>query len=318
MTRSTTALIAGAAALITLAACETATVEAETGDLSRIDLAEQMGADPVYADPQTIDPDFPPAIAELAFESHGARLNGIAYLANGPGPHPTFFILHGFPGNEKSLDVAQSLRRAGFNTVFFHYRGAWGSGGAFSFANVIEDVAVAKAYVAGRASDLRIDPDKIGLIGHSMGGFAALHAAARDPGLTCVGGLAAADFGATAQRLSKDAEARAGFEAYSGYLAAGPLSGTSGEALVAEVVASAEAFNVRALASRLAGKRVLLIAANSDEAVNVETVHEPMSAAFAAQDGLDLTSVRLDGDHSFSWTREALTREVLAWADGCR
>ena len=36
-------------------------------------------------------------------------------------------LLHGFPGNEKNLDLAQDLRADGFNVLFFHYRGAWGS-----------------------------------------------------------------------------------------------------------------------------------------------------------------------------------------------
>ena len=51
-------------------------------------------------------------------------LAGMMLGANGQGPHPTIVLLHGFPGNEKNLDLAQSLRRAGYNVLFFHYRGA--------------------------------------------------------------------------------------------------------------------------------------------------------------------------------------------------
>ena len=299
---------------------DVADVEPSTSETPSVETADAVAPayDPVFNDPPIIDPDFPPAIAELAFESSGARLNGIAYLANGEGPHPTVFILHGWPGNEKSLDVAQAFRRAGFNSVFFHYRGTWGSGGSFSFANVIEDVGVAVAHVRSEAERLRVDPDQIMLLGHSMGGFAALHAAARSPDIKCAGGLAAADFGASAQRLMDNPDAAAGFEAYGDYLAAGPLSGTSGAAMIAEVREQRDAFDVRALAPRLAGKSILLIAANSDEAVDVEQVHEPMAAAFRAEPGIDLTSIRIDGDHSFSWTRERLIREVLAWAETCR
>ncbi len=273
--------------------------------------------DPVFQDPSRIDEAHPPAIAELAFDSHGHRLNGIAYLANGAGPHPTFLVLHGFPGNEKSLDLAQALRRAGYNTVFFHYRGAWGSGGDFSFSNVIEDVAVARAYIIAEAERLRADPERIGILGHSMGGWAALQAAARDPAVSCAGGLAAADFGASAARIEASPEAYLGFRRYGDYLSDGPLAGTSGDVMVEEILVNRDAFDVRALAPRLAGKRILLIAANSDEAVDVEAVHEPMAAAFGAEPGIELTSVRLDGDHSFSWTREALIRTVLDWAEGC-
>jgi len=274
--------------------------------------------DPVYKDPLRIDRDFPPAIAELAIDSAGERLNGIAYLADGPGPHPTMFLLHGWPGNEKSLDIAQALRRAGFNAVFFHYRGTWGSGGAFTFQNVIEDVAAAKAHLIAEAGPLRVDPDRITLLGHSMGGWAALQAAARDETIGCVGALASADFGASAEAMAANPEALAGFIAYGDYLAAGPLSGTSGAAMVAEVQENVDAFSVAPLAPRLAGKSVLLIAANTDEAVDADTVHEPMAAAFATEPGITLTATRIDGDHSFSWTRETLIREVLDWAEGCR
>ena len=55
----------------------------------------------------------PPALQEVHFDSHGDRLNGIVYVANGPGPHPTVILLHGFPGNERNLDLAQSMRADG-------------------------------------------------------------------------------------------------------------------------------------------------------------------------------------------------------------
>ena len=67
----------------------------------------------IEQDAASIDPVHPPALVELNFESHGERLNGILYQANGAGPHPTVVLLHGYPGNEKNLDLAQSLRRVG-------------------------------------------------------------------------------------------------------------------------------------------------------------------------------------------------------------
>src|SRR5689334_15673236 len=84
-------------------------------------------SDPVTNDPTQVDSSYPPGTEELAFLSHGARLNGFFYLAAGRGPHPTAILLHGFPGNERNLDLAQALRRAGMNVLFFSYRGAWGS-----------------------------------------------------------------------------------------------------------------------------------------------------------------------------------------------
>jgi pimeloyl-ACP methyl ester carboxylesterase len=64
-------------------------------------------------------------------------MNALFYLAGGPGPHPTIVLLHGFPGNEQNLDLAQSIRRAGWNVLTLHYRGAWGSPGFTLAAEVV-------------------------------------------------------------------------------------------------------------------------------------------------------------------------------------
>jgi dipeptidyl aminopeptidase/acylaminoacyl peptidase len=61
--------------------------------------------------------------------SHGALLNAFVYIAAGAGPHPAVILLHGFPGNEKNLDLAQAIRRSGYNVLYFDYRGSWGSPG---------------------------------------------------------------------------------------------------------------------------------------------------------------------------------------------
>ncbi|MFC3556442.1 alpha/beta hydrolase family protein, partial [Sphingomonas qilianensis] len=76
-----------------------------------------------------------------AIPSHGVNLNAILYTAAGAGPHPTVLLLHGLPGNEQNVDLAQSLRRFGWNVLTLHYRGSWGGPGAFSFAHCVEDAA---------------------------------------------------------------------------------------------------------------------------------------------------------------------------------
>ena len=67
--------------------------------------------------------------------------------ALGRGRHPTLVICIGLPGNERNLDVAQAARRAGWNTVSFNYRGAWGSPGEFRFSQNLEDVEAVLAYL---------------------------------------------------------------------------------------------------------------------------------------------------------------------------
>ena len=143
-------------------------------------------ANPLTADP-TPDNMLPPSIEELSFESDGERLSGLLYLANGPGPHPTVILLHGLPGNEKNLDIAQAVRRAGFNVMFFHYRGAWGSEGDYRLSYLVDDVRAALNFLRDHATRYRVDTLKLSLLGHSMGGFAALAYGSKDPSLVCVG-----------------------------------------------------------------------------------------------------------------------------------
>ncbi len=254
-------------------------------------------------------------MVELSFESHGKRLNGILYVANGPGPHPTVALLHGFPGNEKNLDLAQALRRGGLNVLFFHYRGAWGSEGVYSFTHVIEDVASAIQMLRTRAAEYRVDPEHIYLIGHSLGGFAALQGAARDDSIACVAAIAPADLGALALLFETDDEVAQSFAAYVD--SAQMLSGLTGVAAVKEIRSNADVFSLQGLAPMLAGKSVLLIAAADDTAAPPENNYFPLVSAYEAESDIDLTARVLSGDHSFSWTRVELTREVLEWARGC-
>jgi pimeloyl-ACP methyl ester carboxylesterase len=81
----------------------------------------------VTADPSVVDSAYPPLMRAVQIPSAGVRLNGVLYLAQGRGPHATAVFLHGFPGDEKNLDLAQAVRRAGLNALVFYYRGAWGS-----------------------------------------------------------------------------------------------------------------------------------------------------------------------------------------------
>jgi pimeloyl-ACP methyl ester carboxylesterase len=268
--------------------------------------------DPVCQDPPA-DPAHPARLAEgIAFVSHGAHMNAILYEAAGAGPHPTAIVLHGFPGNERNLDLAQALRRAGWNIVFFHYRGTWGSGGSFSFGNVLEDVAAVLAQVRDPAFARahRIDPAHVVLIGHSMGGFAALMLASESPDVACAVSLAGANLGRLAASLADPATATRtahSFEEWGG----GPIRNLSGAQLVAELRKNGERFDLTRRAAALARKPVLLVAGSRDTVARPEQNHAPLADAIAAQPGARLSQVVLDDDHAFSGSRIALTRAVL-------
>lgn len=317
--------LALALALVLIAGPTAAAVAGSAADPVTMDPA---AIDPVTTDPVTIDPDFPPAMRELSFTSHGQTLSGLIYLADGAGPHPAVILLHGFPGNEKNLDIAQALRRAGWNVLFFHYTGAWGSQGSFSLRNAMADVLVAVDYLKANAARLRTDPAHIAFVGHSMGGFMALWGGSQFADITCTVALSAADFGAAGMAL-RQAQKEAG-EPPRRPDDAGPGEDLDqGQALVmladydlpdlfTEMRADAEALSVSAFAAGHGGKNLLLIGGKRDKVVP-PVVHRSLMAMFGAVPGLALEEKLLDTDHAFSWKRIELARTITDWLNrNCR
>ncbi len=287
-----------------LSACFQVTVNAQT---------PACDTQAVVSDPATWDSLYPPTSAEVRIPSSGARMNGLLYLAQGKGPHVTVLFLHGFPGNEKNTDVAQAVRRGGFNALVFQYRGAWGSDGDYSRSHVLEDVAAALQWLRtpAVADSYRVNRRRLVLVGHSMGGFAALYTAAADSEVRAVAALAPADLGRRGERL-KDPEA---FAAYVRWLdpQLGALRGTSGKALAQEAVDHAAEWHLERYAQNLARKRVLLVAATRDAIVPLGEVFEPLGAALRREGAQHLTAERLDTDHVFSNSRVRLARLLLRW-----
>jgi pimeloyl-ACP methyl ester carboxylesterase len=130
------------------------------------------------------DKNAPAGSAELFIPSGNSLIAGFIYKPNGAQKHPTLLLLHGYPGNERNLDLAQEVRAHGWNVIYFDYRGSWGSGGKFSFKNCVEDVVNVVSFCNKYADSLRIDTSNIVLFGHSMGGWVCLKALAQLPSVT--------------------------------------------------------------------------------------------------------------------------------------
>ncbi len=259
----------------------------------------------------------PAAMETFQIPSHGAMLNALAYIAEGAGPHPVVLLLHGFPGNEKNLDLAQAIRRDGWDVIYFDYRGSWGSPGDFSFTHSIEDTQSAIAYLrdAANAKKLRSDPGYIVLIGHSMGGFMARYVAAQDPAIKAVGLISAADMGVDRVQSLKPEQHDAAIKGLArGFAAEGmaPLAGCTPESLAKEVVANATAWNVPNLAPKLATRPVLVITSDDGLAPS----NDAFVTALRKAGSTDLSTIHLTTDHSYSDQRIALEKAVLETLEG--
>jgi len=266
----------------------------------------------VYRDPPA-DKTYPATGGGLRIPSGGAQMNAMVYVPAGKGPHPVVVLLHGFPGNEQNLDLAQSLRRAGWAVVTFHYRGSWGSEGSFSFDGAIEDTAAAIAWVRSpeAAQHSRFDPKRIVLIGHSMGGFMVAQRCAADESLLGCVLLAPWDLSFDARLLAKSTETDRQRAAKQDFTDVdGRLAGMDATQVVEALVKDGNKWQLAKFASNLAKRPTLIVLASRDSDGDKALDLVP---ALKAQQPKSLRVETIDSDHSFNDQRIALQNLVLEW-----
>jgi pimeloyl-ACP methyl ester carboxylesterase len=264
----------------------------------------------VITDPAP-DPAHPPRSAQVLVPSHGMGMNALFYLAGGVGPHPTIVLLHGFPGNEQNLDLAQAIRRAGWNVLTLHYRGTWGSPGTFAIRNVLEDADAAVAFV--RRPDIAdrfgIDSSRIVLGGHSMGGFASAAHARSDAHLLGVVLIDAWNVGAIGDEFAKvTGAARATLVDREFDDLGHALHGATPTSIAAELVAHRAEWNFMSWAKDLTRSPLLVIGASQAYGEVNRQLAEAVS-----RDGGKVTALTLTSDHSFQDHRIALAAAVVDW-----
>jgi len=266
-------------------------------------LAQQVPS-AITTDPPP-DTDFPATLEAPDILSRGTRMNAVFFLASGAIPHPTVLLLHGFPGNEKNLDLAYTLRRAGWNVLFPHYRGSWGSAGTFSFAHAIEDTQAAVDFLRdpSHVRKYRIDPKRIVLIGHSMGGFMAAFVTAHEPQVAALVMISAWDIGPTVLRAAQNGRADS-------YKNSSPrLAGTTPEGLMGEAKDNALKWNYVDYATLLKNRPILIMESHDRNTAD----NQAMAEALRRAGNLQVTEKYTETDHSFSDHRIALQVAILDW-----
>src|ERR1700761_4658122 len=275
--------------------------------------------DPLHAPPTAIsrdrlaDPTHPARTLPQAIPSGGGHLTAVFYQADGPGSHPSALLLHGLPGNEQDLDCAQSLRRSGCNVLTIHYRGSWGCPGTFTIGNCLSDAAAAIAWLQDAANfrRFRIDPQRIVVVGHSVGGFVAAYLASINESILATAIISGVDFETVfgvgdAERASQIIDDNVGFSAGLHILA-----GTSREKLAAEARLNAARWSLPSYGRSLAGRPLLIATADDGFGPGGHLLADGVLKL----DGGALTCGNFNTDHSYSTCRIELQSRLLLWLD---
>jgi dipeptidyl aminopeptidase/acylaminoacyl peptidase len=237
-------------------------------------------------------------ITGVTFDSDGQRLVGTLYLARGDEPKPTALLLHGCPGLEKNLDLAALLRDRGWNALLFHYRGCWGSAGRYDLRTIPRDVTAAVGYLT---SCPRVDAGRIAVVGHSMGGWAAIVTAAVEPRLRAVAVYGAAARLGSGLTLSPEVIEKE----FTRFLTTTPGEFAAQRDEVAERMSALEAV------ADISPRPLLLVHGTEDLWVPVAQSRE-----LRARAGPTCRYVEVDGaDHAFSWHRGLLLHLIAGWLD---
>lgn len=262
----------------------------------------------ISADPAP-DKLFPAASVVLHVPSRGVAINGLAYLPAGAGPHPVFVLLHGLPGNEKNLDLAQAVRRAGWIAVTFNYRGSWGSAGTFSFAGNLEDTEAVLSYLRDpkNAASLRADPHRIVLGGHSMGGAITAAIASRDHDLRGAVLISAWDVAKRAASPHAEIVAFMADDMES-------LAGVTAESMANDLAVHAAEFSFTALADGLVDTPLLVLTSDDNNVAG----DDGLVSSIRAKGGRRVTKTHVATNHVWSDSRIALEAEVIDWLKALR
>jgi pimeloyl-ACP methyl ester carboxylesterase len=271
-------------------------------------LASQHVPTAVIADPRP-DSKFPARMEVIHVPSGGVQINGVVYVASGPNPHPVLVFFHGLPGNEKNLDLAQWVRRAGWTVVTVSYRGSWGSPGDFRFAQNLEDAGATLAFIRSpeNAKRLSIDSGRIVICGHSMGGWVTAETLAHEPSVLGAVIISAGDFGAIGLRAQQNRDAV--IKAMNNNRES--LAGVTGESMADELVAHGEDWSFKTLAPQLIHRKLLVLYSNDFAKADSQELIKDVKAA----GGTTIAEKYVVTDHSWSDHRIALESLVIEWLE---
>jgi pimeloyl-ACP methyl ester carboxylesterase len=191
------------------------------------------------------------------------------------------------------------MRRAGFNVIYFNYRGTWGSKGEFKFRNTIEDAAAVVNYLTDSLNreTLKVDTEKIAFIGHSMGAGIALISGLKDPRIKGV--FAISVFNPYTLLQGKNAEGN--LIGLKEYLLTLGMQNCDPNQFLNDILDDIDQYNIEKMIA-ISKKPIMVI----DEHMNNST--------FTKYNKSKTFQYKIwNTDHAFSNRRIALTKEIVNW-----
>ena len=209
----------------------------------------------------------------------------------------TVLNLHG-SRQRGELDLAQVLRRAGYNVLSFHYRGSWGSPGAFTLARGVWPMGSPRwpflrdPTVVAR---FRIDTTRLIVLGHSYGGFVAVRVAATS---TPRGARPSGAVESGARRVDVHGSARQPWPRHTSAFddVDGRLGGYTDVDLAKEIVAPGYDWHLESSAAALRHVPILVVSATHD---TPDDQGAELMDALTQVRAPDVTRRSLDTDHPF-------------------
>jgi len=234
---------------------------------------------------------FQPGLDGVVIHYQDERIIGGFYRGEGNTRRPTAILIHGLPGVEKHLDIAYKLRDMGWNCLYFHFRGSWGSSGKYSLLQMEDDTLAALEWVSNQQS---VDLNRIILIGTSTGSYPAFRVGAKDKriaGVLAIGPLMSPTEFKFPRKMAEDFSEM--------------LNGISAAELLSEWNRLED---LKSLAANFSTKPAFIISAGAD------TIFPPSSYSklFGGNSKVKYVEKK-DADHGFSKERTWLVDNAVKW-----
>ena len=252
-----------------------------------------------------------PAFHTILLKGNRGKLFSVLYTAGGSTPRPTVLLLHGIPGNEQNADLAQHLRRLGFNVFTFHYSGCFGSDGDYSLENDLQDAETALDFIL-QDKKFNFDKSNIFAVGHSLGSFVCGGLSAKRKEIKASVFITPCNIG----RLEKiKYESPKLYQKTTEFLEETRLwlNGVKQNQFLKEIVEHKTDYPLESKAKDLNNKPILIIEGSLDEVTPPKYHSKPFIDALKEENHADLEVLTLETDHFLSDKRLELAEAVSSF-----